>query len=106
MMDDFRWLAGDISSRATRIGEVVPEAPTEFGRVNASGRGMGGVWLDDDGALYDASLDPATLSPDRGHGRGQAVANAVRAGDKAAATPRCAPGSTTLVDRRPILWRH
>ena len=36
-MDDFWWLAGDICSRPTRIGEVVPEAPTEFGWVDASG---------------------------------------------------------------------
>ena len=42
-LDDFRWLADDICSRPTRIGEVVPEAPTEFGRVDAAGRGMGGV---------------------------------------------------------------
>ena len=80
-LDDFRWLADDICSRPTRIGEVVPEAPTEFGRVDASGRGMGGVWLDDDGDLYDAALDPATLAPDRGHGHGQAVAAAVLAGN-------------------------
>ena len=50
-IDDFRWLAGDVCSRPTRIGEVVPEAPTEFGRVDASGRGMGGVWLDNNGDL-------------------------------------------------------
>ena len=105
-INDFRWLVGDVCARLTRIGEVVPEAPTEFGRVDASGRGMSGVWLDDDGDLFDASLDPTTLAPDRSPSRGQAVADAVRAGNKAAATPRRAPGGITWVGRRPILWRH
>ena len=31
------------------MGERVPEAPTEFSRVEAARRGMGGVWLDDEG---------------------------------------------------------
>ena len=95
-LDDFRWLADDISSRPTRIGEIVPEAPTEFGRVDASGQGMGGVWIDDDGGLYDAAVDPATLAPDRGHGRGQAVADVAGA---SAATAGFAPHITEDLSR-------
>ena len=104
-MDDFRWLTDNISSRPTRIGEIVPEAPTEFGRVDASGQGMGGVWIDNDGGLYDAALDPATLAPDRGHGRGQAVADVAGSAAPAGATPHVT-GDLSRDCRSPILWRH
>ena len=66
---------------------------------------MGGVWLNNDGDLYNAALDPATLSPDRGHGRGQAVADAVRSGNEVAPAPRSAKGAGRD-GRQPILWRH
>ena len=72
---------------------------------------MGGVWLDDDGELFDAALDPDSLAPDRGHGRGQAVAAVAAAqhatdGDTARAAPRDECGGIRLGCRRPLLWRH
>ena len=42
---DFRWLADNVSSRPTHLAEIVPTPPTYFGTVDASGRGMGGVWF-------------------------------------------------------------
>ena len=57
---------------------------------------MGGVWLDDNGALYDAAIDPVTLAPDRGHGHSQAVAEAAQAG-----RPCARRGGRQL-----LLWRH
>ena len=69
-IDDFRWLADDICSRPTRIAEVVTEAPTNTGTVDAAGKGMGGVWLPDAGDLYDTALDPATLTAARDGRRG------------------------------------
>jgi hypothetical protein len=44
-VDDFRWLASTLTSRPTRWGEVVDSHPVYHGAVDASGVGMGGVWL-------------------------------------------------------------
>jgi hypothetical protein len=44
-LDDFRWLASTITSRPTRWGELVDSSPVYRGAVDASGLGMGGVWL-------------------------------------------------------------
>ena len=80
-IEDFKWLANDISSRPTRLAEVVPEAPTLIGTVDASGVGMGGVWLPDGDALYEAALDPTSLAPARDYRRGEDVATAMSARD-------------------------
>ena len=40
---DFKWLANDISSRPTRIAELIPDTPATLGAVDAAGEGMGGV---------------------------------------------------------------
>jgi hypothetical protein len=48
-LDDFRWLASSVSSRPTRWGELVDSDPRFLGTVDASGTGMGGVWLDPSG---------------------------------------------------------
>ena len=80
-IEDFKWLAEDISSRPTRLAEVVPEAPTLVGTVDASGTGMGGVWLPDGEALYAAAVDPASLAPARDHRRGAPVAAEMAARD-------------------------
>jgi hypothetical protein len=48
-LDDFRWLASSVSSRPTRWGELVDSDPRFLGTVDASGTGMGGVWLNPSG---------------------------------------------------------
>jgi hypothetical protein len=45
LLDDFRWHASTITSRPTRWGELVDSQPVFRGAVDASGMGMGGVWL-------------------------------------------------------------
>ena len=40
---DFQWMASDVSSRPTRLTELVPTHPTVIGACDASGLGMGGV---------------------------------------------------------------
>ena len=42
-LDDFRWLANSITSRPTRIAELVPLIPAVHGFHDASGLGAGGV---------------------------------------------------------------
>ena len=44
-LEDFRWLANDISSRPTRIAELVPLLSSAEGHHDASGLGAGGVWF-------------------------------------------------------------
>ena len=42
---DFEYLAKDLNTRPTRIAELVPDHPVAIGPHDASGKGMGGVWL-------------------------------------------------------------
>ena len=43
-LDDFRWLAKDLTSRPTRIAELIPDqSPRTEGGCDAAGAGMGGV---------------------------------------------------------------
>lgn len=42
---DFEHLANDLAARPTAIAELVPDHPVAVGPHDASGRGMGGVWL-------------------------------------------------------------
>ena len=44
-LDDFRWLANDLTSRPTRVAELVPLPPSAEGHHDASGAGAGGVWF-------------------------------------------------------------
>ena len=44
-LEDFRWIAKDISSRPTRIQEIIPLNPSVMGDHDASGAGAGGVWF-------------------------------------------------------------
>jgi hypothetical protein len=44
-IEDFQWLLNDISSRPTRIAELVPLLPSALGFHDASGEGAGGVWF-------------------------------------------------------------
>lgn len=44
-LDDFRWLLCNISSRPTRIAELVPLLSSAEGHQDASGAGAGGVWF-------------------------------------------------------------
>ena len=105
-VNNFRWLASDLSALPTQIREVVPEKPTKIGIVDAFGRGMGGVWLPGIGALYNAALNPATLGPIRDYQRGQTVADA--AATQATRLRRKVAGPVARGDHawRPILWRH
>ena len=41
-LDDFRWLAKDLTSRPTRLAELIPLAPVAEGHHDASGSGAGG----------------------------------------------------------------
>ena len=54
-MADFEYLAKDLQSRPTRIAELVPDYPVAIGPHDASGMGMGGVWLP---ATTDSELRP------------------------------------------------
>ena len=45
VLDDFRWMARDVSIRPTRIAEIVPKTPTVVGACDAAGPGMGGVFF-------------------------------------------------------------
>ena len=42
---DFKWILKDISSRPTRIAELVPLLSSAEGHHDASGMGAGGVWF-------------------------------------------------------------
>jgi len=42
-LDDFRWIAKDLTERPTRIQEIVPLLPGAKGDHDASGAGAGGV---------------------------------------------------------------
>lgn len=44
-IEDFKWLLNDISSRPTRIAEIIPLLPSALGFHDASGEGAGGVWF-------------------------------------------------------------
>ena len=44
-LDDFRWMHNSISSRPTRLAELIPLAPIAEGHHDASGKGAGGVWF-------------------------------------------------------------
>jgi hypothetical protein len=48
-LNDFRWLAQDLTSRPTRLNEFLPQDPNAVGAVDAAGTGMGGVWYVDPG---------------------------------------------------------
>ena len=42
-LEDFRWMHNNISSRPTRIAEIIPLLPAAEGHHDASGIGAGGV---------------------------------------------------------------
>lgn len=44
-LDDFRWLAINLSSRPTRLFELVPSPPLVIGATDASATGLGGVFF-------------------------------------------------------------
>jgi hypothetical protein len=44
-LDNLRWIASSLRTRPTRWAEIVHSSPTCMGTVDASGLGMGGVWL-------------------------------------------------------------
>jgi hypothetical protein len=44
-LDDFRWMHSNISTRPTRIAELVPLPPVAEGHHDASGIGAGGIWF-------------------------------------------------------------
>jgi hypothetical protein len=47
-LDDFRWMYSEVSSRPTRIAELIPLLPSALGFHDASGTGAGGVWFASD----------------------------------------------------------
>ena len=44
-LQDFRWILESLSTRPTRIAELVPLLPSALGYHDASGAGAGGVWF-------------------------------------------------------------
>lgn len=52
---DFQHLAADLSTRPTAIAELVPDHPVAIGPHDASGSGMGGVWIP---ATTNSNLQP------------------------------------------------
>ena len=44
-LNDFRWMDENISSRPTRIAELIPLLSSAIGDHDASGSGAGGVWF-------------------------------------------------------------
>ena len=61
-ISDLHHLALDLGSRPTRLGEVVPDLPVAIGAADASGAGMGGVWLSAD-PMYQPTVWRATFPP-------------------------------------------
>jgi len=55
MILDFEYLAKDLGRRPTSISELVPDHPVAVGPHDASGLGMGGVWLP---AVTNSNLTP------------------------------------------------
>lgn len=49
-LEDFEALARDVIARPTRLAELIPDATSAIGSVDASGKGMGGVWFTPAGA--------------------------------------------------------
>ena len=54
-LTDFENLANDLSHRPTMLSEIVPDHPVAVGPHDASGLGMGGVWLP---STTNSNLDP------------------------------------------------
>ena len=44
-LDDFRWIAKDITERPTCLAELIPLTPAAEGHHDASGKGAGGAWF-------------------------------------------------------------
>jgi len=44
-LDDFRWMHTNISTRPTRIAELIPLPPVAAGHHDALGKGAGGIWF-------------------------------------------------------------
>eukprot|EP00804_Cyclotella_cryptica_P015208 CCRYP_000735-RA/>CCRYP_000735-RA protein AED:0.27 eAED:0.27 QI:0/0/0/1/0/0/2/0/302 len=59
-LEDFWWLASDLTSRPTRISELVPLLPGAEGQHDASGAGTGGVWFPGDSIPTRGTLKPGT----------------------------------------------
>eukprot|EP00804_Cyclotella_cryptica_P015209 CCRYP_000735-RB/>CCRYP_000735-RB protein AED:0.19 eAED:0.37 QI:0/0/0/1/0/0/2/0/277 len=60
-LEDFWWLASDLTSRPTRISELVPLLPGAEGQHDASGAGTGGVWFPGDSIPTRGTLKPGGL---------------------------------------------
>jgi hypothetical protein len=43
-LDNFQWLAQDLTSRPTRLAEFLPQEPADIGAVDVARTGMGGIW--------------------------------------------------------------
>jgi hypothetical protein len=54
-LSDFEYIAADLCKRPTYIAELVPDHPIAVGPHDASGEGMGGVWLP---AVENSGLEP------------------------------------------------
>ena len=44
-LDDFKNPTLDLHTRSTHLAEIIPDTPSGIGACDASGMGVGGVWL-------------------------------------------------------------
>jgi hypothetical protein len=73
---DLHQLASDLGSRPTRLGEIVDSPPIAYGAADASGSGMGGVWLSPNQNLppflwrlaFPTEVQASLVSTDHPHG--------------------------------------
>ena len=71
---DLQYLAHDLATRPTRIGEVVDTLPVAYSAADACGVGMGGVWLSNPTfrpilwrAPFDAAVIPCPVTTSNPH---------------------------------------
>ena len=49
-LEDWAWLASNVTSRPTSIAEVIRKPVSLIGACDDSAQGMGGIWLDPSGS--------------------------------------------------------
>ena len=60
---DFAWIQSTLSTRPTRLFEVVPTTPSLVGAHDASGHGAGGVWFSPSACPRSATVHADPLGP-------------------------------------------
>jgi hypothetical protein len=97
-LNDFRWLAQDLTSRPTRLAEILPQEPAAVGAVDAAGAGMGGVW-------YVEPETPIRLS-DHQPCDHQLIADTDATPLQRSPSASTSPGGLATMGHAPVLWRQ